>query len=203
MSVKFYVALCVLVSSALFIALAFAQTTAPINGHWAMGGIVPDRAQVTIQCCAGTGFNMTRSQSVPLDQLRGITRSQLEGSGAVTQFQIVRDAGTLQIQGYLQNGRGGGTFTFVPNPAFANEMGSLGYSGLSTEKILQLVAHDVGPASVREINTLGIHPQSTDQLVSMGIHGITPEFIRKTRARGLGNLSLDQLMSVKIHGILN
>lgn len=229
---KFSIGIRVPVCSALLITLTFAQTPAPLTGQWTMGGLVlQDRVLFSIQCCGGTGFNMSSSMPVPLAQIRGLTRPQLDYGGAVMQFQIVRDAGTLQLQGYLDNGKGGGTFTFVPNASYANEMRSLGYSDLSNERMLMLALHDISPAFVRQMDALGVHPQSTEQLVTMGIHnvtpdfvrelkslgynasseqlvtmqihGVTPDFIRKTRARGLGNLSIEQLVSIKIHGILN
>ena len=229
---RFSIGIGVLVCSTLFMTLVCAQTFSSLTGQWTMGGLVlQDRVLFGIQCCGSAGFNMTSSMPVPLAQFRGLTRAQLDYGGAVMQFQIVRDAGTLQLQGYLDNGKGGGTFTFVPSTGFVDEMRSLGYSGLSSEKMFMFALHDISPTFVREMNALGIHPQSTEQLVTMGIHnvtpdfvrelkglgynpsseqlvtmqihGITPDFIRRTRARGLGNLSIEQLVSVKIHGILN
>lgn len=232
MGARFSIGIRVLVCSAFYVTLALAQTSSPLTGQWTMGGLVlQDRVLFSIQCCGGTGFNVSSSMPVPLAQFRGLTRAQLDSGGAVMQFQMVRDAGTLQLQGYLDNGKGGGTFMFVPNVSYANEMRSLGYSDLSIERMFMLALHDISPAFVREMNALGIHPQSTEQLVTMGIHnvtpdfvrelrtlgynasaeqlvtmqihGITPDFIRKTRARGLGTLSIEQLVSLKIHGILN
>src|SRR5690242_8184443 len=112
MSGKFSVGISVLVCSVLFIVLAFGQSGSPITGQWTMGSsIVPDRVQLTIQCCGGTNSHMNSSLSVPLSQIRGLTGGQPQASG-VTQLQITRAAGTFQLQGFLQNGNGGGTFTF-------------------------------------------------------------------------------------------
>src|ERR1051326_5216814 len=109
MSGKLYAGIRVLVCGALFIALAFSQTTSPMTGQWAIGGpVFQDRVLLTIQCCDGTKSNMTNTMPVLLAQFRGLGRAQLESPGGVAQFQISRDGGTLQLQGYLQNGRGGG-----------------------------------------------------------------------------------------------
>lgn len=202
MSGKLYIGICVLVCSAVSIALAFAQSTSPITGQWTIGGpVLQDRVLLTIQCCGGTNSNMTNTMPVPLAQFRGLGRPQLESAGAVGQFQLVRDGGTLQLQGYLQNGRGGGTFTFVASPNFANEMRSLGYSDLSNEKIFVLALHDISTAYVREMNAMGIHPQSTEQLVTMGIHNLTVEYVRELQSLGLSDLSAEKLVTMRIHNV--
>ncbi len=201
-AVSFYVGISVLVFSAVFISLAVAQTGSPITGHWTIARpVFQDHVLLTIRCCGNTNSNMNSSTPVPLAQFRGLIRAQLESSGPVARFEIVRDAGTLQLQGYLQNGGGGGTFTFSPNPNFVTEMRSLGYSGLSDETIFALTVHDISTGFVRDMNAMGIHVESAEQLLATGIHNVTVEYARELQALGYSDLSPTKLVTMRIHGI--
>jgi hypothetical protein len=189
------------------VCFAVAQDRLPITGQWTLGGpAVSGHEQLTIQRSSGSS-SMSSSSPVPLAQLRGLTGTQLDSSGSVARFELVRDAGTLRFEGFLKNGGGGGTFTFAPNPDFAAAMRKLGFStgiaGLSDEKVFAMAVHDVSTGYMKDMNALGIHPDSTDQLVTMRINGVTPEYIRKARSLVSGNLSIDQLVSLRIHGIVD
>jgi hypothetical protein len=180
---------------------ALAQEVAPIRGQWTITGYLIDgQVQLTIQR-GGPGLNMSSSSPIALSQLRGLTRAQLDSSGSMTRFELQRDAGRLQFAGYLQNGGGGGAFTFTPNPRFAPDMRALGYDGLSEEKVFTMAVHDVSAAYVREMNALGIHPGSADQLISMRIHNVTVEFARDLKDLGYTDLPADKLVTLRIHGV--
>ena len=128
--------------------LALAQSSSPITGQWTLGGpLVQDKAQPTIRRSTGKS-SMSSSSMAPLSQLRGLSRAQLDSSGSVARFELVREAGTLRFEGYLQNGGGGGAFTFSPNPKFAGEMAALGYSGFTDENVFAMAIHDVSAAYV-------------------------------------------------------
>ena len=68
--------------------------SSPITGQWNLGGpIVQDRVQLTIRRSAGLNSNMNSSSPIALNQLRGLTRAQLDSTGTVAQFELLRDAG--------------------------------------------------------------------------------------------------------------
>jgi len=182
--------------------LALAQNPAPIVGQWTVSGpVVQDRVQLSVQRNS-TGSHMNSSSPVQFAQLRGLTRAQLESTGSVARFELVRDAGTFHFEGYLQNGGGGGTFTFTSNPNFEAEMRSLGYgSALSDEKVFTMAIHDVSAAYVREMQSLGIRPSSTDQLITMRIHNVTTDFVKDFKGLGYTDLTPDKLVTMRIHGV--
>jgi hypothetical protein len=43
-------------------------------------------------------------------------------SGTNVQFQLKRDAGTFNFEGWFKDGNGSGHFTFTPSSAFASEL---------------------------------------------------------------------------------
>src|SRR5438105_2235893 len=52
--------------------------------------------------------------SYSYDELQGLSRGQ---EGKVS-FRLVREAGTVECEGTLTNGRGSGTFRFTPNQSY-------------------------------------------------------------------------------------
>jgi hypothetical protein len=199
MSRNIYLAPSVLVVSA--ICLALAQSGSPITGQWALGGTeLEGQVRLTLQR-RGPGFNMSSTSPVPLSQFRGLTQVELDSSGSVARFDLVRDAGTLRFAGYLQNGGGDGAFTFTPNPSFAGEMRSLGFEGLSDEEVFTMAVHDVSTSYVRDMNALSIHPDSADKLISMRIHNVTVDYVRELKSLGYADLTADELVTMRIHGV--
>src|SRR5215472_18604854 len=195
-----YFALSALILSAAYFALA--QNGALITGQWTIGGpVLQDKIQFTIQRSAGANAHMSSSSPVGLVQLRGLIRAQLDSPGNVVRFELVRDSGTFRLEGYLRSGGGGGSFVFLPNPNFASEMRSLGFPGLSNEKVFTMAVHDVSAAYVRDLNTLGVRPDSTDQLITMRIHNVTVEYVRAFKDLGYTDLSPDKLVTMRIHGV--
>jgi hypothetical protein len=161
------------VVAAVSVGLLAAQGAPTMSGQWTMNGpSIKDHVDFTIHHTGARG-RTSSSSPMPLNQLLGLTRIQLDSLGSTVQFDLVRDAGTFQCQGYIEKESGGGVFVFTANPDFVRDMASLGYPNLSDERVFTFTLHD-----------------------------ITRDFIRKSRSR-FGNLSIDQLLRVKIHGILD
>src|SRR5215471_2535024 len=103
MTLKIFAAISVSVCMAVSIGLVIAQTAPAISGQWTIGPAIQDYVQLTIRR-GGSGHDMSSSSMVRLDQLRGLTRSQLDSTGGPAKFDLVRDAGTFQFVGFLQTG---------------------------------------------------------------------------------------------------
>lgn len=170
--------------SALTLAALPAEET--ITGQWIIDPApVADKIQLTLHR-ASSGSRMTSSSPLPLDQLRGLSRQQMDSTaGANVRFEIAREAGTLGCEGYFRAGNGAGAFTFSQNSKFLSEMRSLGYSGLSAETVFSMAVHDLKTAYVRDLKSLGAAPGSSDELISMSIHNVTIEYIREAKNLGL------------------
>ena len=60
---------------------------------------------------------------ISLDQLDGLTREQvMSAAGNVVRFQMKRDAGTFNFEGWFKEGNGSGHFTFSPSSSFAADL---------------------------------------------------------------------------------
>jgi hypothetical protein len=200
MSRKTYAAISVLLLSAA--SLALAQSNALITGQWTIGSFgSPDKVRFGIQRTS-LNHNMNSSSDAPLSQFHAIMGGQLDSAGGLVRFDLVRDAGTFHLEGYMRNGSGGGNFTFAPNPNYANQLRSLGFAGnLTDEKVFSMAIHDVSSAYIRDMNGLGIRPDSEDKLIAMRIHGVTPEYVRGFKDLGYSELGADKLVTMRIHGV--
>jgi hypothetical protein len=159
-----------------------------ITGQWMIDPPIEGKVLLTLHRSSGHS-QMTSSSGLPLEQLRGLSRQQMESSaGATVHFEIAREAGSLGCEGYFRSGNGAGAFTFSPNANFVSEMRSLGYQNLPVETVFSMAVHDVKTAYVRELRSLGVAPGSSDELISMSIHNVTIDYIRelKNLGRSLG-----------------
>jgi len=164
--------------------LAAAQNTLPITGQWIVAGpVVLDRVPLKFF----TSPNNINESSIQLSQLR-------------VPLDLMREAGTLHLEGSLQNG-GGGRFTFTPNPSFPAEMSSLGIGGLTDRTMFVLAVYGVGATYVREVNAVGVQPRSANQLIGMAALHVTLEDVREFAALGYTSLSADSLISMRALGV--
>jgi hypothetical protein len=172
-----------------------------ITGAWSVElaqGI--DMVHVTLRRTSAGGHSSS-SFNLPFAALLGLTREALLAAGAPVRFELVRDAGRLMFEGYVNDGRGGGSFAFEPSAAFVDGMRALGYDHLSDERLFAMAVHDVSRAFVTELHALGYERLPVDQLIGMRIHGVTPGFIRELQALGYTRLPVNQLVSMRIHGV--
>lgn len=135
------------------------------------------------------------------DEFEGLSFEQARGSVDDARFRMVRDAGTVAFEGVIRNGRGAGTFSFVPNQGWIGEMAALGFDELSETEVFQGAIHDITTAYVGELRDLGYTELSEGQLFSFAIHGVTAEFIRELNDLGYDDIRAGQLTQLRIHGV--
>src|SRR5262249_20221232 len=128
-----------------------------ITGEWVIEAKPgSDSVYLTIQRHGdGEHFRSTSSFDLKQDSLKGLSSAAMQGSGSPVQFQIVRDAGIFNCEGWFKGGRGSGHFTFAASPSFAGQMDGLGYGRLSDEKLFSLAVLDVGLTFIRDLAALG------------------------------------------------
>jgi beta-lactamase regulating signal transducer with metallopeptidase domain len=140
-------------------------------------------------------------RNVPIEQLEGLTASQLEGAGGPVQFSVRRDAGTFTFEGVVRNGVGAGTFAFSPDANFPAELAKRGFSRPTSSEQYQMARHDIGYAFLDELNKQGYARPQTADLVRAGQHGVHTTYLREMGALGYRLGSLDPLITLRDHGI--
>jgi hypothetical protein len=146
------------------------------------------------------GFdNWISGRDVPIDSFRGFSLSMLASPGSA-KFEYVADAGRLLCEGRFLMGTGSGTYTFVPDPAFALALQQMGYDTPDDEQLFSMLRMDIHREFAREIRDAGLRASIND-LLQLRIHGITMDYIRVARQAGYQNLTAEDYVQLRIHGV--
>ncbi len=141
----------------------------------------------------GSGFDY--------NDLRGLSRSQVESASSTqVTFSIAREAGTIDMQGTFQNGKGSGTYRFTPNRSFASAMQTRGFT-FTDEKLFSATALDLTTSFVDDLLSSGFQNLKTDDLFKAKIFKVTPQFMSEMAAIGFPNLDMEDLVKARIFKI--
>ena len=197
------------------------------SGSWSLEPAdQPGDVQFSLQSSQGTDHFNT-SSAWKLADLRGLDWAA--GAKHDVSFSIVRDAGTVDCKGFVQDRHGAGLFTFQPNPQYRPEMAKLGYdfedrelfaaaifdvnfefvramksaavSGLDARKFLAFRIHGVTPQFVHDLRAAGLEAADAEKLIAFRIHGVTPEFVNELHGAGIKVTDEDKLIAFRIHGV--
>jgi len=149
------------------------------------------------------GFSYSNSGfGVMLDQLSGLTRGQmLSAAGNNVRFQLKRDAGTFNFEGWFKEGNGSGHFTFSPSSAFANDLARQGFGKATDEQLLSLAMSNTGTAFINELKAEGYDTSTVEQLVNMGNHGVSLEYLQGLKSLGYSVKSTELVVKMRDHGV--
>jgi len=174
-----------------------------MRGDWQLRYDVDrERVQLQFERVDGDGrHDGTTSFAVAPSQLEGLTRAQLDAPGTPVRFQFRRDAGTFVFEGRIDRGRGSGSYSFTPDPRFAQELGRRGYERPSPQDQLSFALHDVGYAMVDELKAQGYDRPTIDGLTRMGMHGARFDYIRGMAEAGYRLKNTDRLVTLRDHGV--
>ena len=142
------------------------------------------------------------SFTISASQLPGLTRAQLEASGATPlHFTLTRDAGTFTFAGEVRSGEGSGTYTFAGDAKYADALVKRGYERPDDTEQVRLALGDVSLAFVDELKAQG-YPRSTlADLARAGLHGVDIDYVRDMRASGYALGDLRTLTRFRDHGV--
>jgi len=144
------------------------------------------------------GHHSDNSSDWPASSFQGVDFSK-PGRQDV-HFTIARDAGKIDCEGFLKDGKGAGTFEFQPDPNYPREMSSLGFS-VDDEKQFAMAVHDVSLEFARQMKGEHLSDLDADKLVAFRIFRVDSAFIEQLRAEGLKVSDSDKLVAFRIHGV--
>ena len=116
-------------------------------------------------------------------------------------FAVDRDAGRFDCSGYLEAAEGAGIFLFTPNPEFAKQMASLGFTGIDDDRQFAMAVHDVTVEFARMMKAEKLTGLDTDKLIAFRIFDVNPQFIRELRAASLNAEDSNKLIAFRVHGV--
>lgn len=167
---------------------------ADLRGEWEIESD-GDELKILVYGRRSSGMNFT----IDRDEA-----AHLIGQG-VSSFRIVRDAGTLFLEGKLEErGRkveGSGEWYFRPDPAYIHFMGRYGLRDGDQQKVFSLAIFDISRKYLAGMEDLGYRDLNVDQLISARIFGISPELVDEYRELGYPDLTYQQLLSMRVQGV--
>lgn len=176
------------------------QEQPAVAGRWVVeaeerGG----RTRLTVHLQSQHGRMTSSTAGASLETLAGLTREQVfSAAGGRVRFRVVRDAGVFECEGWFKAGKGSGDFRFVPDRAFAAELGA---GRLGDERLFELAVQDVSREFVRGMASLGYERVPVEQLIAMRLHGVGPEFVGQLRAAGYDRVAVADLVRLRIHDV--
>lgn len=185
-----------------------AQTS--LSGEWTIDKKGTDNGSVHLNFRQKVrGGNFENGREVDFNQLRGLTREQLDGDGPV-RFSLVREAGTIECEGKVENGRGRGSFSFTPNDSYVQAMKSRGFDfeksskndrSTTVERLFQAASINVTVAHADDLLSADFLKLEVDDLFAAVIFKINSEFLREMKASGFQNLRFDDLVQARVFKI--
>jgi hypothetical protein len=162
---------------------------------------VPGRVQLSLQYETEGGGRSNHSHLIAREQLQGLSEAQAMSSGVAVRFQIRRDAGSFNCEGWFREGNGSGHFVFAGNQSYVSELRRLGYETPTDRQLFRLGLSDVSYALIEELRAQGYERSSIDQLVRVGDHGVTINYIREIGALGYRLGQVEKLIRMRDHGV--
>lgn len=167
----------------------------------------PGKLQIGFERTQGVRGQNHHSSSFDLEDLRGISRSQIV-NGRVA-FSIVREAGTIECTGDFVDGRGSGTYRFIPNYGFADGLRARGFdvdsqgrgSQSIEERLFAAAALDVKMALADDLVSANFGKLTMGDLFKATIFKIDGRFMAEMKATGFPNLSMEDLVKARIFKI--
>ena len=171
------------------------------EGQWTVDLRQNGRAQLNFNYSGKGGGTSMSGDEIPAAELRGLTADQARSGGTNVRFQIVRDAGTFDCEGWFRAGKGSGTFAYTASPEFAARLRSLGLEAPAPHAQFQMALADLRLELVEELKAQNYADLTTDHLVRVADHGVDLEYLRGLRAAGYQPASVAALVRMRDHGV--
>jgi hypothetical protein len=183
------------------LALGFSPlaAAAELRGHWTMApSKQPGMVMFGISYRDEDGQSQHQSDW-PVSSLQGI---DLTTSGKHdVKFAVVREAGRMDAEGFMNAGEGAGTFRFTPDSNYVGAMDRLGFDGIDDQMQFGMAIHDVTTEFARVMKAKNLDGLDTHKLIAFRIFNVTTAFIDELRAAGLPATEADKLVAFRVHGV--
>lgn len=140
--------------------------------------------------------------------LQGLTREQAQ-NGRVN-FRLVREAGTVECEGTFVDGKGSGTFRFMPNAGYISAMRARGFdfeksshkqTNNLSDRLLSAALINVTTALADDLKSVDLGPLDVDDLFKAAIFKVDSKFMAEMKASGFPGLKMEDLVKARIFKI--
>jgi len=198
-----------------FVMGAMAVGAQSLSGEWKsnVNEKSPDKIHISFERRTENGGRNQNGSSYLYSDLQGLSRESAQNGKA--SFRLVRDAGTIECEGSFVNGKGSGTFTFVPNRSFIEGMRSRGFdfekrsanlkdgdhSQSVDERLMQAALLNVSYALADDLRSANFPNLEYDDLFKAAIFKVDGKFMSEMKATGFPNLGMEELVKARIFKI--
>jgi hypothetical protein len=191
---------------------ALAQSV--LTGEWKASTKAdePDKIHLSLERRDEKGGRQQMGTTYNYSELQGLSREQARSGGPV-RFSIVREAGTTDLEGSFQAGKGSGTFRFTGNQSFVAAMKSRGFDfentpkasdeerGTPENRLFAAATLNVTTALADDLLSADFGKLDVGDLFKAAIFKIDSRFMREMKASGFPNLGMEELVKARIFKI--
>jgi hypothetical protein len=144
------------------------------------------------------GFSST-SNPFLLAELQDLAlHTALSSEKRAVNFRIVREAGTFECEGYMQNGKGTGLWKLFISRDFISSMRTRGYDNLTENDLFDAALQNINGGLIEDLRSAGYDNLSFKDLVEARIFNITPQFIQEQKFAGYQKLTFKELVEIRL-----
>jgi hypothetical protein len=143
----------------------------------------------------------TTSNDEPLNRFTGVSLADLSREGAQLTATLSAEAGTFTCTGTVHDGVLSGESLFLPEAAFVDRMGQMGFTGFDSEKLQAYAFVKVDSGYVRSLQQTKIGGITTDNLIALRIFNVDPTYINSITALGYEVPDADKLIGLRVQGV--
>lgn len=167
-----------------------------------------DKIHISFSRTTEKGGKNQNGSSYNYSDLQGLSRAQTENGDV--RFSLVREAGTIECEGRFLDGKGSGTFRFIPNSSFISAMQSRGFDFMKSsskhetspeERLMAAAMLNVTVALADDLRNANFNNLDVDDLFKAAIFKIDGKFMTEMKATGFPNLTMEDLVKARIFKI--
>ncbi|MGH9948165.1 MAG: hypothetical protein ACRD6X_13340 [Pyrinomonadaceae bacterium] len=170
----------------------------------------PNKIHISFERQTENGGHNQNGSSYQFNELQGLSRETVQNGKA--SFRLVRDAGTIECEGTFVNGKGSGTFAFVPNRGYIDAMRSRGFdfeknsknndhSQSIDERLMMAAMLNISLELADDLRSANFPNLDYDDLFKAAIFKIDGKFMSEMKATGFPNLGMEDLVKARIFKI--
>ena len=126
-------------------------------------------------------------------------------NGATGTFVVKRDPGAVTFNGSFQDGRGHGTYLYVPDAGFKSYLAAEGFKDLDEQLMLHLFFTNINKEYLGYMKQNGYEGLTLGQLKDLAYQNVNQHvlagYVELSKKEGYGKLSVDQIIEMREHGV--
>jgi len=170
-----------------------------ITGDWRIEFTRKDANEVQLTIMLGSEpKSQNWGSGIAISDVQGLSSAYASGSYPSVTLRVSREAGTLDLVGSFNAGKGQGRFTLTPNESFFAALAARGYGNLTDKQVFSAVMANMKIASIDELKAAGYDGLTFNKLIEASIFNVNTALIADLRSAGFDQLPFNKLVEARI-----